>query len=114
MQNLFVICLEQAVPKPLAGADGMVCSCLQRRLLWLQLTPPDTSDSENVSPCSADSRPPAIWKLRAGLQKEQAGCIFMRTSPAVFICPALPVLDDWGGDNSLFPEYHEDISKEQI
>ena len=45
------VCLEQTVPKPLAGADGMVCSCPQRWALFSApvLTPPDTSDSERVS-----------------------------------------------------------------
>ena len=46
------VCLEQMVPKPLAGADGMVCSCLQHWVLFSApaLTPLDTSNSERVSP----------------------------------------------------------------
>lgn len=46
------VCLEQTVPKPLAGADGMYMQLPSALpLLSSRLTPPDTSFySENVSP----------------------------------------------------------------
>lgn len=101
--------LGQMVPKPLAGADGMVCSCLQHWAFFsvLMLTPPDKASQRMYPLCSADGRPTCSLKPRGRAPERNKLRAYYRTSRAVSFTPALPSPRCLGWRSIFFfPEYH--------